>query len=439
MKKVLFAFFSLLFCLLFINTQSQFAAVSSEGKGQTLAKRETSIRNPSQSVVQKQMNVWQQVSEELLKSDTHGLPDPENYLIFRLNKMSLTQVLADVPSELKKVLPETPVVIELPMPDGSLARFSIEESSVLEPDLAAKFPEIKSYRGQGIDDPSLTTRFDWTPQGFHAIILSGSQTMTLEPANVGDSSLYISYYGDDLKADKIECLIEDFHELNPQEIQRDAPQVAVGPTLRNYRIAIATTFEYAQNYGGGTVAGTVSSLNTWLTNANAIYERELSVHLNLANSTSVIYSADRGFTAMSDPYDNNNVGSMLNVVRGNLSSNVGSANYELGHVFGYIGGTGGSGVAYIGVVCQNYAYGQPGEIKGGGSTLVGGSVGNPTATGVWVHELGHQFGANHNFNGTLGNCSSGNHNNETSYESGSGSTIMGYSGICGADNITSFA
>ncbi len=436
MKKVSFSFFALLFCLLFINTQPQFAAVSSEGKGKILAKRGTSIKNPSQSTIQKQTNVWQQVSDELLKSETHGLPDPEKYLVFRLNKTALTQVLADVPSELKKVLPETSVIMELPMPDGSFARVRIEESSVLEPGLAAKFPEIKSYRGQGIDDPTLTTRFDWTPQGFHAILLSGSQTINLEPANVGDSSLYISYFGDDLKADEIECLVEDFHELNPQEIQRDVPQVAVGPTLRNYRIAIAATFEYAQNYGGGTVAGTVSSLNTWLNNANAVYERELSVHLNLANSTNVIYSADRGFTATSDPYDNSNVGSMLDVVRGNLSSNVGTANYDLGHVFGYISGTGGSGVAYIGVVCQNFAYSQPGEIKGGGSTLVGGSVGNSTALGVWVHELGHQFGANHNFNGTLSNCGSGNHNNATSYESGSGLTIMGYSGICGADNIT---
>ena len=322
------------------------------------------------------------------------------------------------------------------MPDGSFSRFGIEESSVLEPELAAKFPEIKSYRGQGIDDASLTVRFDRTPQGFHALILSGSQTINIEPANVGKSSLYVNYYGENLKADEIKCLVEDFHNVNTPEIQRDAPQIAVGSTLRNYRIAIATTFEYSQGYGNGTVSGTISSLNTWLNNANAIYERELSVHLNLVNDTDVIYSADRGFTAATDPYTNSNPITMLDEVRPDLSVNVGESNYDLGHALGFINGTGGSGVAYIGVVCQNFSFGVPGAIKGGAATLLGGQVGNSVALGVWVHELGHQFGANHNFNGTIGNCGGGNHNNPTSYESGSGSTIMGYSGICGADNIS---
>ncbi len=142
MKKLSFTVFALLFCLLFINIQLQFAADFSEGKVKNFAKKGIDEKNPSSKKVKKQTALWQQVSEDLLKSETHGLPDPEKYLVFRLNKTALTQLLADVPSELKNVLPETSLIMELPMPDGTFARVRIEESSVLEPDLAARFPEI---------------------------------------------------------------------------------------------------------------------------------------------------------------------------------------------------------------------------------------------------------------------------------------------------------
>src|SRR5439155_8030198 len=118
---------------------------------------------------------------------------------------------------------------------------------------------------------------------------------------------------------------------------------------------------------------------------------------------------------------------------------VGQANYDLGHVLG----TNSGGVAYVGVICNNddNAGDALGPLKGGGASGVRAPVGNSGSVGLWAHELGHQFGAEHTQNANTGGCGvvdgSDNRSEMTAYEPGSGSTIMSYAGLCAAgDNVT---
>jgi len=69
----------------------------------------------------------------------------------------------------------------------------------MEPTLAAQFPEVKSYRGQGVDDPAATTRFDWSPLGFHALVLSTQGSVCIEPYTAGDARHYITFFKEDLQ------------------------------------------------------------------------------------------------------------------------------------------------------------------------------------------------------------------------------------------------
>lgn len=377
--------------------------------------------------------IWREVSRAAVTNGAAGIPADSR--TFALDRNALSSLLTTAPHESVVPLGRSEVILSLPMPDGNMARFRIQEAPVMEPSMEKRFPEIKSYRVLGIDDPTMTGRFDLTPRGFHANLITNDRIVNILPADSSDPSLYASYADigrPDIESGK-HCSVSLDHEIDPGRTDLLAPEASVGPVLRTYRIAVSTTFEYTSDpaLGGGTIPSTVASINTWLNGINAIYEREVSVRLYLVNDTDAIY------TANNDPYDDspgNSVESvMLNQVRPTLRDQVGPANYNLGHL---LTKNSGGGVAYLGVICQDGDNGGDGfgPLKGGGVSVVGAPVGGSLK--LLAHELGHQFGAQHTFNGTLNSCSGGNRSSTTAYETGSGSTIMSYAAICGSDNIT---
>lgn len=357
---------------------------------------------------------------------------------FALDMESLLWRLAAAPQESADAVKSSPVILEVPSPEGKLTRFRIVESPVLEPALAQRFPSIKTYLGQGVDDPAQTMRCDVTPQGFHAFVLGAPVgTFAVLPLAPGASHYTVVTLDAAAFARGFHCEAmpspDHLHRSHLPAMFQEKDLV-VGSQLRRYRIAIAATAEFTNspNLGGGTVAGGLAAITTWLNAANAVYERELAVRFILvANNTNVIYT-----DPATDPYPspNESIGLMIGV-RNDLPAKIGVDNYDIGHVLGI--GIGGR--AFIGVVCSNASDGGggPGAIKGGGVTMVSATApaGNLFDLGVFCHELGHQCGADHAFNGTTRDGCQRNRNPATAWEVGSGSTIMGYPGVCDADNV----
>jgi hypothetical protein len=375
-------------------------------------------------------SIWRDVDEATIRSTLSATAGsspqrdivPQVYRTLQLNKSALIDLLASAPLESSGPMEVNGAELQIPLPSGGFGRFRILESPIMEPKLAAKFPELKTYVGQGIDDPTATMRIDLTPRGFHAIILSASGQIYVDPYSRETDTDYIAYWKSDFTTDKpFSCFAPSEGGQN-KALAHTAPYVPTGATLRSYRLALACTGEYAAavcNPNPPTVAATLAAMITSVNRCSAVYEREFSIRFLLINNTDKLIYLD----GATDPYTNSSGSTMLGENQSNIDSVIGNANYDFGHVFS----TGGGGIAGLGVICRA---GQ----KARGVTGLTNPVGDPYDIDYVVHEMGHQFGADHPFNASTGSCGGGNRNASTAYEVGSGTSIMAYAGICGIAN-----
>lgn len=332
------------------------------------------------------------------------------------------------------------VTIDLPTPEGGFARFAVVEAPVMAPELAAKFPSIRTYKGVGIDDPAATVRLDLTPGGFHAQVLSPNGRWYIDPRDHLEPTVHTSYFAADLvnpRSDYVEVgvLDQSGRLMSQEELQsaggdadhdhdaahgdhdadHDQSRAAErsGNRLVTYRLAVAATAEYTA-FHGGTVNGAMEAIVTVVNRVTGVYEQEVAARFQLvANNDDIVFVG-------TDDLANNDPDVLINQSQEVIDDVIGNANYDIGHTFS----TGAGGLAGIGVL------GLTGE-KALGVTGISAPVGDVFSIDYVAHEIGHQFGAEHTFSGNQGSC----RGRSRAVEPGSGITIMAYAGICGADNL----
>jgi len=334
---------------------------------------------------------------------------------------AMRAALAQAPAERGAGAKNSTTVVSLPLPDGSSQRFRVVEVPVMHPDLAARYPMIKTYAAQGIDNPAATARLDVTPAGFHAMISDAGRTVYIDPTANGDVQHYVVFDKQAMVQKGFVCLNTDAQDINvpqPTAFQR----VPNGTQLRTYRLAMACTGEYATavcSPSAPTKALTLAKIVTSVNRVDGVYEQEVAVRMVLiANDDQLIY-----LNGATDPYTNNSGSAMLGENISTVNSIIGASNYDIGHVFS----TGGGGVAYKPSVCLSN--------KAGGVTGLPNPVGDAFDIDFVAHEIGHQFGGDHTFNSNTGNCSGGNRAASSAYEPGSGVSIMAYAGICAPQDL----
>ena len=348
-----------------------------------------------------------------------------NYKIITLDLQGLKERLKDISKGGDNLF-------EFPDVQGNLVTFTIKKTSLLHPILTKKFPTINSYQGKSIGNTSSTIHFTVDNFGLHAMILSSNQSTVFIDPYTKDRKEYIVYSKKDTERKNVfKCLTKG---KLVDKIEKHSKKNADDLKLRTFRLALATTEEYsnfhiqAAGIGAGStrndsINAVMSAIAVTMVRVNAIFERDVALTMQLvpANDQLIFLETDAG----NDPYTNNNGPAMLTQNQNTINTIIGFANYDIGHVFS----TGGGGVAFLGSPCGNH--------KAKGVTGSNVPVGDSFDIDFVTHEMGHQFGAHHTFNGTASNCGGSNRNNFTAVEPGSGSTIMGYAGICAPQNIQS--
>lgn len=371
-----------------------------------------------------QRSIWKKTSENRLPKRGQRSILPEKYVVFQLNQLALGGLLAEMPLEFTDAAREKNVILDVPMPDGKLKRFRIVESPVLAPHVAKELPGVKTFSGQGIDDPTATARFDWTPlDGFHGYIFSEEGTIYVDPFQSNDRENYVVYYKHEYGASEnnFHCQLDENHELNFAAKESSFGQSADfsnGADLRTYRIAIAGTGEYTVNRGGQ--ASALTAVTTALNRLIGIYRRDAAVSFTLVSGTNTLFP-----NGATDPYANDGDVPDLNVNQTQLDTIIGSGNYDVGHLFE----TSNGGIAATPSVCSA-------TNKARGLSGLPNPTGDPFVVDYVAHELGHQFSGQHSYNNSGdGGCTT--RSTANAFEPASGATIMSYVGICNPRNLQS--
>lgn len=351
-------------------------------------------------------SIWQSVQHKSSATMSRNMLSP-SAPEFRLDIQALTALSSQQKTQ-----------IDVPLPNGKFITFELSPSGVMPAQLASQYPQIKTFTGVQIGQPHNTGRFDITPQGFHAMFNQGKQTVFIDPSYRQNNQLYSSYFRTEALP-----LTQGLKRLPPRKkaatthLEHKSKARNQAQQQKRYTIAVSATAEYTQ-FHGGTKASGLAAIVTMINRINQVYAQDMNLQFQLVNNNDSIIFTD----AATDPFENTDADIDKNAEV--INQAIGEANYDIGHVVG----TGGGGLAGFGVVCT--------------SAKAEGVTGSPQPTNdafyidFVAHEIGHQLMADHTFNGTTDSCE-GNRAENSAYEPGSASSIMGYAGICGEQDLQS--
>jgi subtilisin-like proprotein convertase family protein len=381
----------------------------------------------SASFAQQQKSEWTSVSASA-KSEINNISFNKNKMptafnLYAVNIEGIKSKLQNAPIR-SEYLGKSSNIINVPNADGTIENYRVYDTQILHPELAAKLPNIKSYVGRSVNNTGKFIRFSVSQAGFHGQISEpGKSTYYIDPYTK-DKSVYIAYSAADLvntSSDVFSCETDNtMYEKAKNAPVKESFKATDDSTIRLYELAMSCTGEYGSLFIGDATtdeekkANIMAQIVVTMTRVNGIYEKELGITFQLVpENMKIIF-----FDPATDPYD----GEYNTTTQVVIDALIGDANYDIGHNFNT---DGGGNAGCIGCVCNS-------GNKGSGMTGRADPTGDKFDVDYVAHEIGHQMGGYHTHNGT-GLCLKSGNNTEV--EPGSGSSIMGYAGICPGQDV----
>ena len=362
---------------------------------------------------------WTIVKETSI--DQKGEKDivPTTFRLMKVDDISIKEILWNAPNASSVLPKDSPISIAISLRDGKSANFRISEYNTKEPALAEMFPNIKSFIGVHESDPLITLRADYTVHGLRAVIDNHGVKTFIDHYQRNDKEHKVIYLKDEFSShDLFSC---SAFKAKGIDVSQGNKSMIGDCQFREYQLTISATSGYTGYHGATSAAQAnlvMSAIETSINRINGIYEREVAARFVLVGNTNLLWF----YNYVNDPFGGNAAnpaeasGAMLNTNVTETNNAIGSANYDIGHVYSL----GDGGIAATPSICTGS--------KAAGATGRDNPVGDPFDVDYVAHEMGHQFGGNHVQNNAC------NRNAATAVEPGSGSSIMGYAGIC-APNV----
>lgn len=338
----------------------------------------------------------------------------EKYTYFSLDTESFNNAVKKVTAS--STTAKTNSFLLFPNSEGQITSFKVRQTQVLSLEMAKAHPEITTFSGYSIENPEETISFTWSPLGVNAILSKNNQFTFIQTTATKDITSY-KLYQRGVTSEDFENFIchttEDYIQKN-NLTQRTT--YSTEKKLRTFRIAVAATREYT-NYWGSQ-ANALAQITSTINRVNQVYRSQMAIQFEVVSGTDILYTNANNDPFVNVDYDNWNGNTLQNT----LDNVIGSANYDIGHLFhnANLGGNAGC----IGCVCES-------NRKGRGFSAVGFVNGMDLDyfdIDFVSHEIGHQMGAYHTFSYSWEGSGS-------QMEPGSGSTIMGYAGVTDDDNV----
>jgi hypothetical protein len=239
-------------------------------------------------------SLWQQRDasriSEIKRNRTDNVCEGELY--FSLNLNAFKQSLANANDKFSN-LPG--VVVSIPNLKGELETFLVWENSNFEPELQARFPEIRSYVGRGVTDKYATLNLSISPQGIQTMVFRADTGTEFIEGFDKESHVYVLFNSSKRISGRLpfNCSTTDVNLTSDVSDKFTNTTLADNGKYKTFRLALSCTAEYANYFGASSSANVslvLAAMNNTMTRVNGVMEKDLAVHLNLiATTDQVIY------------------------------------------------------------------------------------------------------------------------------------------------------